>query len=169
MKKNLALLVLLSFISGAFAATPLPPDLVGIWGSTNSKFKGEALVQGSAIYLDSDGIGSAIAGNGRDVLGCRVVVTGYDPEKGVLTFDYTEQGKVLFSATMIYDSTRKVLFSPTNSEESYERYADTISVNLRQSLGLEKREDKALAPITVRPNNTEFRIPFYRIRNMEFK
>ena len=169
MKNILVTLVLSTCIADALAAAPLPRDLVGIWATANSKFKGEALVKGSAIYLDSDGIGSAIAGNGRDVLGARLVVTQYDPEKNVLTFDYTEQGKVLFSVTMIYDSTRKVLFSPTNSEESYERYADAISANLRQSLGLEKREENAPAPITISPNNTEFHVPFYRIRNMEFK
>jgi len=169
MQKILASLVLWGFISGAFGATPLPPDLVGIWASPSSKFNGEALIQGSAIYLDSDGIGGAIAGNGRDVLGYRLVVTQYDLEKGVLNFDYTEQGKVLFSVTMIYDKIRKLLVSSKNSEERYERYADGISANARQSLGLEKRDDTTPAPITIRKNETEFHPPFYRMRTWEFK
>jgi len=169
MKKILAPLVLWGFISGAFAATPVPSDLVGIWANVNSKFKGEALVQGSAIYLDSDGIGSAIAGNGRNVVGCRLVVTNFDPEKNVLNFDYTEQGRVIASLEAIYDPIKKVLSFPKNDKEIYERYADTISANTRQSLGLEKRDDTAPAPITIRKYEAEFHAPFYRMRTWEFK
>lgn len=169
MKKFLTALVLLRFISGAFAATPLPSDLVGIWAGANAKFNGEILIQGIAIYLDSDGIGSALAVDGDYIANTKLAVTDYDPEMKIITFDYREQGKVIASGKMSYDPIKKVLSSTTNARETYELYANTISTNTRQKLGFEKRDDIAPAPITINPNKTEFHIPFYRIRTWEFK
>src|SRR5580692_5918560 len=51
---------------------------VGIWATDGSEFRGEALIKGQGLYLDVDGIGAMVGGDGSDVLGARIVVTAYN-------------------------------------------------------------------------------------------
>lgn len=123
----------------ANAAIALPPNLIGTWVKPDSEFKGEALIKGAAIYLDSDGIGGFIGGNGKDVIGVRTIVTAYDPNTNTLNYDLTENGKIVFSGTMVYDPAKKILFSPKDSKETYERRLDVVPATVRKSLGLEAK------------------------------
>jgi hypothetical protein len=68
---------------------------VGIWATDGSEFRGEALIKGQGLYLDVDGIGAMVGGDGSDVLGARIVVTAYNESTNILNIDITENGKVL--------------------------------------------------------------------------
>jgi hypothetical protein len=74
------------------AATPLPPELIGIWATSGSQFHGDAVWKGQAIYLNSDGVGAIAGGDGSDVLGVRIAVTSYDATLHVIGLDLTENG-----------------------------------------------------------------------------
>ena len=71
--------MLLISITPSYAASLIPQDLIGIWATEDSLFRGEVLLKGQAIYLDTDGIGGMISGDGSDILGVRIVVTSFNP------------------------------------------------------------------------------------------
>jgi hypothetical protein len=141
---HLLLTVTLMSAPGLAGAAPqIPAELVGIWASEGAQFNGEALMNGAALYLDTDGIGAGIGGNGKVVLGVRAVVTAYNADTRVLSLDYTENGKVVMSGTFTYDSINSVLLSARPVQEYKRRFA-TVSPAIRRSLGLEsKGEEKA--------------------------
>jgi len=126
-------------IACANAASSIPPDLAGIWATEGSEFRGEALMKGQALYLDIDGIGASVSGDGYNVLGVRLVITSYSPSTNVLNFDMTEYGKVGASGTMTYDPTQRVIFSPKDPKQRYQRRFDGMSAEVRKSIGLEPR------------------------------
>jgi len=118
------------------AATSIPSALVGIWETEGSEFRGETLTKGQALYLDTDGIGASVGGDGRAVMGVRIVVISYNPSTNVLTLDLTENGRVVASGSMTYDPSNKLILD-SNSKQRYERHSDSLSVEVRRSLGLE--------------------------------
>jgi hypothetical protein len=118
------------------AGTTLPSELSGIWATSDSQFRGDAVWKGQAIYLDTDGVGAIVGGNGSDVLGIRIVVTSYDPASNVIGFDLTENGKVLAHQTLTFDRKDHALVSPKDSQRYYQR-ASQVSATVRKSLGLE--------------------------------
>ncbi|WP_038484226.1 hypothetical protein [Collimonas arenae] len=124
----------------AIAATAIPTDLAGIWATEGTEFSGETLMKGQALYLDTDGMGASIGGDGKAVAGVQVVVTSYSPSTNSLGLDFTENGKVVISGTMTYDPIQRVIFSPTDSKQHYLRRFDALSAETRKSLGLEARE-----------------------------
>jgi hypothetical protein len=133
-------LTLILFLSSFATAAPIPDEVVGIWGSTNSEFRGDALLKGDAIYLDSDGVGGWIGGNGADVLGVRIVVTSYDPATNILAFKMTEYGKDGPTGTLVYDPTAHLLISEPDGKKFERRKPGPLSVQLRRSLGLEQKQ-----------------------------
>jgi hypothetical protein len=137
MKYLLAGLLLLLVATGTVATT-VPPELTGIWATSSSQFRGEAVWKGQAIYLDTDGVGAIVGGDGSDVLGVRIVVTSYDAASNVITFDLTENGKTLASETLTFDKKDHALVSPKDSLRYYQR-ARQVSATMRKSLGLEPR------------------------------
>jgi hypothetical protein len=139
-------IALVSFGQGAQsrpAASPvpigIPAELVGIWATDGSVFRGEALTKGQALYLDVDGVGASISGNGSDVLGARFVVTAYDAATHTLNIAVTERGKVLFNGTLIFDPIQKTIVSTKGQNVPYRKRTDGFSPRLRSSLGLEPR------------------------------
>jgi len=138
--KLLFIATILSFsFACANAATSIPLDLVGIWATEDSEFKGEALWKGQALYLDTDGIGVGVGGDGTHVGGFRIVLTSYSPKTNVITFDLTDNGKVVASKVLSYDPILKIIFSPTDSKQRYHRRFDGISISMRKSIGLEEK------------------------------
>ncbi|MGZ5036462.1 MAG: hypothetical protein ACXWHB_02670 [Usitatibacter sp.] len=131
---------LLLSVACAAAGSSIPPQLVGIWARDGSEFRGEALFKGQALYIDTDGVGAIIGGDGRVVAGARMVITSFDPASHVLTFDLTEYGKVGASGALTYDPTHELILSPKDSKERYQRRASTVSPEMRKSLGLEPKE-----------------------------
>ena len=129
---------ILALACATAAAAPIPPDLVGIWATEGSEFKGEALWKGQALYLDIDGVGASAGGDGSDVIGVRIVVTSYNSVTNLLSFDITEYGKVVGSGTLTYELGRKTLFSPKDRAH-YHRRSNGISAEIRKGLGLEPR------------------------------
>jgi hypothetical protein len=138
MKQLLVAAVLALFLSNANAAVPIPPDLVGVWSSDGAVFRGEAIWNGSAIYLDVDGVGAFVGGDGTDVLGVRFVITNYNAITHTLSVDLTENGKVLKSADLIYNPERHTISSPADQNRTYHKHSDSISSAMREKgLGLE--------------------------------
>jgi hypothetical protein len=138
MKQLLVAAALALFLSGANAAAPIPPDLIGVWSSDGAVFRGEAIWNGSAIYLDVDGVGAFVGGNGADVLGVRFVVTDYNAITHTLSVDMTEYGKVLKSINLIYDPEKHTILSPTDQNRTYHKHSASFSAAMREKgLGLE--------------------------------
>ena len=97
-------------------------------------------MKGQALYLDDDGVGGFIGGDGRDVLGVRAVLRSYNSKTHALSFDLTENGKVVQSGvTLIYDPAQKVLFSEKSPKELYRRRLEAMSPETRKALGLEAK------------------------------
>jgi len=134
--KYLVAALLLVLRASANAATPLPPEVAGVWGTAGSQFHGDDLWKGQAIYLDSDGVGGFVGGDGSDVLGVRLVVTSYDAKSQVIAFDLTEDGKVIDHGTLRYDKPEHTLVSPKDSQRYY-RHAEHVSAEIRKAIGLE--------------------------------
>lgn len=134
--------MLLISITPSYAASLIPQDLIGIWATEDSLFRGEVLLKGQAIYLDTDGIGGMISGDGSDILGVRIVVTSFNPSTNTLNYDLTEYGKVLANGTLSYDPTFKVIFSVKDLTVHYQRRFDGFSAKMRKTLGLEAKTKK---------------------------
>ena len=134
------LLLAAALLSARFAtAGPLPDELVGIWAPENAEFRGDMLLKGQAVYLDSDGVGGVIAGFGRSVIGARLVVTSFDPARRALAFQITERGKVAGTGRFVYDRTRRVLVSDDDKKTYTLRKPGSLAAGTRQALGLEPR------------------------------
>ena len=136
MKKLWQVGILLALTAVAAAATAPPPELRGIWATDGAEFKGDAIWNGSALYLDSDGVGALVGGDGTDVLGVRVVFVSYNTSTHELTLNLTEYGKVTGSAVMIFMPAEQVLSSPKKPGERYHRRTGVVSAEIRKSLGL---------------------------------
>ncbi len=125
----------MAFSAGTSAAVAIPAELAGIWATEGARFSGEALMQGQALYLGTDGVGASIGGDGKAVIGIRLDVTAYDPGTQKLLVAYSDQGRVVFRGQLSYDPIRKILSS--NPAPQYQRYFETMSVETRKSLGLD--------------------------------
>lgn len=139
MKRLLFAMCIIFFNACAMAATSIPPELEGIWATNGAVFKGEALMNGQALYLDSDGTGASLGGDGKAVIGVRIAVTSYSPTTNTFAFDVTENGKVMHSGMLTYDPTRKIIFAPQDPKQTYERRYPTMSALIRRSIGLEEK------------------------------
>ena len=142
MKRLFLLAVLMLVGSQACAAIATPAELVGIWATDDSVFQDHALMNGTGIYLDQDGIGGIVAGDGRGVTGARIVLTGYDPASHVLTLDVTNKGQVMGSVSVQFDPVKKTL-SSAKDPKVYHRRFESFSADIRQGLGLEPRAGKS--------------------------
>ncbi|VWD00072.1 hypothetical protein [Burkholderia contaminans] len=129
-------LILFAMMACTRAENPVPANLVGIWATENSQFRGEALWKGDAIYLDSDGIGAGVGGNGNEVLGMEFSVKTYDTKSNILQVDLIDNGKAVSSGSMIFDPVNKTISFATEPGKIYRRRVDRISANMRKSLGL---------------------------------
>jgi hypothetical protein len=138
--KNVIASAALAFAGcAAHAATPLPPELVGVWAKAGSEFAGDALMKGAAVYLDADGVGAGVTSNGSDVLGVQLTVTAYDASTHIVSVDFTDHGKVIKSGSFNYNTRKKLLVSTKDENEVYDRWFDSISGATRKSLGMEER------------------------------
>ena len=137
MKKRFLVTVLC--LSSVASAAPIPADMTGIWATAQAEFRGDAVLKGDAIYLDADGVGAWIGGNGKDVLGVKIVVTSFDPVSHVLAFNMTENGKDGPAATLVYDPATHLLTSRRDDQHFALRKAGPLSVPLRRALGLQQK------------------------------
>lgn len=98
------------------------------------------MLKGDTIYLDLDGVGAWVGGNGTGALGVRIVVTSFDPSTHILTFKMTEHGKDGPTGTLVHDPRSHTLTSAPDNKKFELRKTGPLSVQLRQSLGLEHKE-----------------------------
>ena len=137
LKDILFMAIVVLLIANAHAATSIPPDVAGIWATDGSEFRGYALLKGQALYLDTDGIGASVGGDGKAVAGVRILVTSYNPNTKSLNFDLTENSNAILRSTLTYDPIQKTLFSPKDSKQRFRRRFEALSADTRKSLGLE--------------------------------
>jgi hypothetical protein len=93
-----------------------------------------------------DGIGAMVGGDGSDVLGARIVVTAYNESTNILNIDITENGKVLFRSNLVYDPVQKAIVSPKDQNRIYHKRLNSLSPDIRKSLGLEPRTNGLTLP-----------------------
>jgi hypothetical protein len=110
----------------------IPPDIAGIWATSNSVFRGEALFEGEGLYLDRDGVGAIVGG--PPPIGARIVAT-YDQGTNLISYQITENGKIMRHGSLVYDPARKAIIGMTGTE-LFKRF-DRVSDAIRKSLGLE--------------------------------
>lgn len=137
MKVLLSLALLMS--SGSAIAIPLPNELTGIWTTSSSEFRGDLLWKGEALYLDSDGVGAELAGDGSDVLGGRMVVLAYDPSTHVGTIQVTEYGKGGPTSDFRYEPSALTLIFKRSGKTYQQRKGGSLTSELRKVLGLEDK------------------------------
>lgn len=137
MKHLLAALATL-LVATANAATPLPAELLGIWANPGAVFQGDALRRGSAIYLDTDGMGALLGASDIDVLGVMINVTSYDPDSAVIGVDIIDNGKVVGHSTLSFDRKDQALVNAEGTQRYY-RHASEVSAMMRKALGLRPR------------------------------
>jgi hypothetical protein len=132
-------LILFSLISVHANATDLvPTELIGVWATDGTEFRGEVLFKGQALYFDTDGIGAIIGGYGGTVIGARIIIKSYSDN--TLTYYATENGKIdCEGVSLVYDPARKVLFSSKDSQQRFYRRFNKVSAEIRNSLGLEPK------------------------------
>jgi hypothetical protein len=133
-------LITILFLSSFVTAAPIPDEVVGVWATANSEFRGDAVVKGEAIYLDSDGVGGWIGANEKDVLGVRIVVTSFDPTIRTLTFKMIYNGNDGPTETVVHDPITHLLILGPNGSKFERRKAGPLPVQLRRLLGLEQKQ-----------------------------
>ena len=121
-------------------AIPIPKELVGIWATVDSHLEGEALWKGEAIYLDTDGIGAEIGGDGSDVLGMRLEVTSWNSKTETLVIILTDNGKVVQSGTLVFDPKKRTIISPKDPAQVFHRRFETVSATIRSAIGIEAKK-----------------------------
>jgi len=141
MKALLAALLFAISTSSAWAVA----SVVGIWAIEGAEFRGDLLIKGEAIYLDTDGVGGLVGADGRNSIGVRIVVTSYDETTRTMEFNFTEYGRVVAKGTLIVDSKQDalVLSSPPKFQNKLyvrQSFAAMSSSMRTKSLGLEPKQ-----------------------------
>lgn len=145
MNRLFCALVFLISTSWAFGATKMPASAVGIWKVEGAEFRGEALVKGEALYLDTDGVGGLIGSDGMHPIGIRVVVTSFDEATQTMGINLTESGKVRATGTLVLDSGKGTISFRASSmipKNLFVRHSSSpMSQSMRiNGLGLEPRQ-----------------------------
>jgi hypothetical protein len=118
-KKFLYFWLFAFYYGHAVAASVIPAKLTGIWETNGSTFNGDAIISGNAIYLDSDGVGAGVAGNGSEILCVEFVVTKFESQENFLYVDIVQSGKTLFSKVLVYDPIGKILYFKEEKDKKY--------------------------------------------------
>ena len=118
---------------------PIPPELTGIWSTEATEFRGDVVIKGEAIYLDSDGIGALVSGKAVGIGNIRIVVTMYAADGSSVALDFTKSGKTFDGEILMRDALDPHALVSTRSGARYIRRSDTVSSLTRQELGLEPR------------------------------
>ena len=118
---------------------PIPPELTGIWSTEATEFRGDVVIKGDAIYLDSDGVGALVSGKTVGVGNIRIIVTMYDADGGSVALDFTKSGKTFDGEILMRDTLNPHALMSARSGARYIRRSDTVSSLTRQELGLEPR------------------------------
>lgn len=128
---RLALLVTLWLTAWpCFAQEAIPPHLVGVWASDDAVLKGELLFEGTAVYLDSKGIGAVVGG--PPPIGF-LIRSRFNAASNTITFDGLEDGKVILTSSMAYDPATNTILA--DKKPLHRRFED-ISNSTRKALSL---------------------------------
>jgi hypothetical protein len=135
-KRLIRVALLLPFAALAVAGGPVPAELIGIWSTDGAEFRGDAIWKGSALYLDGDGVGALVSGDGTDVLGVRVVLKSYSADTHYINIDLTENGQVVGHEVLVFDPAKKLIFPLRDPKQTYRRHANNVSPQILKALGL---------------------------------
>lgn len=131
--KALLLSVVFLLLSGCSeAAHRIPAELVGVWAGEGAELKDGVVYAGQALYLGADGSGAVIGG--PPPIGVKIAAS-FDATKNILSMDMIENGKVVQSVSVPYDSQSKILeFGPAPSQRLTRRL-NVVDARLKKGLG----------------------------------
>lgn len=113
-----------------FAQEAIPSDLVGVWANDGAVLKGQLLFEGTAVYLDSNGIGAVVGG--PPPIGF-LINARFNAATHMIDFDGLENGIVMTRGSMIYDPTTKSILA---DKRVLRRRFEEISNSTRKALPL---------------------------------
>ena len=119
--------------SAAFAADPIPPELVGVWAIDGSVLKGPLLFEGQAMYLGADGVGAIVGG--PPPIGFKIVAT-FNAQKNVLEFDPYEGNQRGLHSSVTFDPKSKTIDFGAPKHDLLHRKFDTFPDETKRALGL---------------------------------
>lgn len=124
----------LAVVTGvAFAASEIPPELVGVWTTDGAVLKGQLLFEGQAMYLGADGVGAIVGG--PPPIGFKIVAT-YNPQKNTLEFDAYEGKQRGPHWSVTYDPKSNTIDFGAPKHDLYHRKFDTFPDETKRALGL---------------------------------
>jgi hypothetical protein len=111
----------------------LPASLVGVWASDGAVLNGEALIEGHAIYLESDGSGAMLFG--PPAIGIKVLAT-FDSSTNVIDLMMFENEKAVGNSTAILNPASGTIQSGKNHSQTLHRRFDSISTSTKRAIGI---------------------------------
>jgi hypothetical protein len=128
MKRTLLLFALLACACPQVQGGSIPPELVGTWAPASSKMDGGVLLEGYAIYLNTNGLAAVVAA--PPPIGAKWHAT-YEATNHVLTMSIAAQPSEGLTQAMtnrfVYDPKAKTLTATNSStKEILRRHGDRI-------------------------------------------
>lgn len=117
----------------AFAAEPIPQELVGVWATDGAVLKGQLLSEGQAMYLGADGVGAIVGG--PPPIGFKIIAT-FNEQKNTLQFDAYEGKQRGPHGSVTFDPKSKTMDFGAPKHEKLHRRFDTFPDETKRALGL---------------------------------
>jgi hypothetical protein len=138
---------LLLFLTAAQADTQIPDKLVGVWTTDGSVLKGEQLVAGQALYIDTDGSGAMVSKGPKGTIRSRIAISAYDANTQHIEVDITGGDNGSGHITLNYEPAEAAITTPEAESSIYHRRMEVVSPDVRKSLGLKELVNEAY-PLT---------------------
>lgn len=135
MKNVLIILIFSLGPSMSWCEEGIPDYLVGVWASEDSKFGGQSLHKGVAVYLGSNGVGAIVGA--PPTLGHKILAT-YDPESNTIHYKVVLNEKVvdIDKNTMTYNPSSNTLSVAIIENMPLHRKFDVFTTYIKEELGL---------------------------------
>jgi len=132
LRKAFVTLAIWCFVGQAMAAS-LPEDLVGVWATDNSTFKGHLLVEGEALYLGANGVGAIVGGTPT----IRIkVLASFEQTTGTISFDVLQRETVVGHGAAVYNARNASVSFGDPTHPLFHRRFEEVSPETLKALGL---------------------------------
>ena len=113
----------------------IPAYLVGVWATEDSIMDGSYLFEGSAVYLDSDGVGAIVGG--PPAIGLEIVAK-FKTSSNTILYEMIENDKKVGKGKILYNPDLRTLTLEPNANimrvvlyRCFDEFSDDIRENLR--------------------------------------
>ena len=127
------ILLFLAMPLQVFSEDVIPEHLIGVWTTDNAVLQGEALFEGTAVYLGADGKGAIVGG--PPPIGVRIVAV-YDPDRELIEYQMIENGKTVGKGRLVYNPTQYTIAIDDGSGEVLHRKFTQLTESMKKALGL---------------------------------